>query len=112
MFARSAISMILFAMLAASSPAQAGALHDAAKAGDAEQVKALLDQGADPEAQDKKGETPLNWAALAGHRKVAELLIERGAAINGRNKGGFTAQRRVRRGGPRTSSEWRVFLDV
>ncbi len=91
MFARLAISMILFAMLAVSPPAQAGALHDAAKAGEPEQVKALLDQGADPEGWDKKGETPLNWAALAGHRKVAELLIERGAAVDGRNNGGFTA---------------------
>lgn len=91
MFTRFASSMILFAVLAVSPPAQAGALHDAAKAGEPEQVKALLDQGADPKAQDKKGETPLNWAALAGHRKVAELLIERGAAFDGRNKGGFTA---------------------
>jgi ankyrin repeat protein len=91
MFTRLAIGTILFAMLAVSPPAQAGALHDAAKAGELEQVKALLDKGADPEARDNNGESPLNWAALAGHRKVAELLIERGAAVDGRNNGGFMA---------------------
>ena len=91
MFTGFFISTILFATIAVSLPAQAGALHDAAKAGEPEQVKALLDQGADPKGRDKKGETPLNWAALAGHRKVAELLIERGAAVDGRNNGGFTA---------------------
>jgi ankyrin repeat protein len=42
---------------------------------------ALLDAGADPEATDVSGLTPLDQAAMAGEREMAESLIARGAAI-------------------------------
>jgi uncharacterized protein len=82
------VALIWF--FAGSTFASAGPLHDAASAGDVEQVGALLDQGAEIDARNDRGERPLILAILAGHDAVAELLIEQGAAIDGRNAGGFT----------------------
>ena len=85
---RIAISLFLF--LVSSTVASAGLLHVAARDGDLEQVRALIDAGADLDAQGDNGETPLNTAILEGHVLVASLLIDRGADIQARNKGGFT----------------------
>ena len=76
--------------LGLAAPAFAGPLHDAARNGDLEKARALIDDGAVIEAQSDRGETPLILAILAGQREVVELLIEKGAAIDGRNAGGFT----------------------
>jgi ankyrin repeat protein len=82
------IAAALFIFLAGS--AFAGPLNDAARAGDVEKVRALVDEGAVIDAPSDRGETPLILAVLAGNDAVAELLIEKGAAIDGRNAGGFT----------------------
>jgi len=39
----------------------------------------LIDNGAEVNAVDECGSTPLHWAAGDGRRDVAELLIQRGA---------------------------------
>jgi ankyrin repeat protein len=57
-------------------------LHQAAKDGDLEQVKSLIDKGADINAKDEKGQTPLHFAARHGYREVAKLLIAQGADVN------------------------------
>ena len=95
------ISVLAIAVLVglAASPAAAGALHVAAKSGGVDTLTQLIDQGADIEAQDQTGETPLTIAALAGHKHAVELLIERGAEVNGRNRGGFTAVHAAAYGG-------------
>jgi ankyrin repeat protein len=55
-------------------------LHDAARAGDLEKAKALLDAGADLTARDEHlRSTPLAWAAKFGQREIVTLLLERGA---------------------------------
>ena len=41
----------------------------------------LLDLGADPEAEDAAGLTPLDQAALTGEREMAQMLIARGARV-------------------------------
>jgi cytohesin len=68
------------------------ALIDAAKNGDIEAVKKHLAAGADVNAKDVDGTTPLHNAAVYGHNEVAELLIANGAEVNaiivsGRNQG-------------------------
>jgi len=45
-------------------------------------VRRLLEQGADIEAFDKKGFTPLLWAAYTEHLEITELLLEWGADVD------------------------------
>jgi ankyrin repeat protein len=82
------IAVALFMFFAGS--AFAGPLHDAARAGDLEKVRALIDQGATIDAQSERGETPLILAILEGHADVVELLIARGADVMARNERGLT----------------------
>jgi len=69
----------------------ANLLHEAAAAGDIEQVKSLISQGANLDARDNQGSKPLHHAAVNGHKKVAELLIENGADVNTKHNFGGTA---------------------
>ena len=69
---------------AAQDPKQAlnEQLYEAARKGDAAEVKALLDKGADVNAKFRYGATALFKAAERGHTEVVKLLIERGADVN------------------------------
>jgi uncharacterized protein len=82
------IALAVFVLFTGS--AFAGPLHDAAREGNLEKVRALIDEGAEIDEQSNRGETPLILATLAGRKEVVELLIEKGADIDGRNAGGFT----------------------
>ncbi|MFZ0535804.1 MAG: ankyrin repeat domain-containing protein [Candidatus Sulfotelmatobacter sp.] len=53
-------------------------------------VQLLLDSGADIEARDEEGSTPLMRAAAFGQTETFKLLLERGAKINVRDQGGLT----------------------
>lgn len=46
----------------------------------------LISNGADPNAKDVSGATPLHWAAHTNRVSMAELLISKGADINTRSK--------------------------
>jgi ankyrin repeat protein len=65
-----------------SFSALAGPIHDAAKAGDAAQVEALIVAGTDVDETDIAFKTALHWAADLGHVKVVETLIEKSADVN------------------------------
>jgi ankyrin repeat protein len=69
---------------AQGSPNQAlnDRLYEAARKGDAAEVKALLDKGAEVDAKFRYGATALFKAAERGHTEVVKLLIERGADVN------------------------------
>ncbi len=54
-------------------------LHAAVAGRDAECVQALLDAGADPNARQQAGYTPLMGAASAGRGDLVDLLLRRGA---------------------------------
>lgn len=57
-----------------------------------EGAKALLDHGADPNAKNGKGETPLHCACgMFGNLPMAQLLVERGADLGIANNEGATA---------------------
>jgi len=66
------------------------ALFEAVKGGDVARVKKLLEKGADLNARDVSGWTPLHEAALNGRFGIAELLIKHGADLNARDKDGNT----------------------
>ena len=42
----------------------------------------MLDKGADIEAKDKEGNTPLMYASYRSHFLIVKLLLDRGAKIN------------------------------
>jgi ankyrin repeat protein len=66
------------------------ALFKAAAKGNIEAVKQHLDAGADVNAKDGGGWTPLHFAAWFGHTEVAELLIAKGADVNAKDHTGRT----------------------
>jgi hypothetical protein len=65
-------------------------LIEAASRGDLEKVKRLLNEGADVNAKNKYGQTPLHWAATWGHLDIVKLLVDRGADINAKDEDGET----------------------
>jgi truncated hemoglobin YjbI len=62
-----------------SGPTRGTPLHQAARRGHAEVAAALLDHGANIEARDAKGQTPLRRAVNCRRLPVVQLLRERGA---------------------------------
>jgi ankyrin repeat protein len=52
-----------------------------------EAVKMLLDLGLDPNSSNVDGRTPLMGAALKGRKEVVQLLVDRGAKLDTRDKG-------------------------
>lgn len=77
-------------------PAVAGAVFEAARAGDTGKIKAVLKAhpGA-ARARNKAGETPLHVAAQGGHAAAALALIRSGALIEARDKWGHTPLHRA-----------------
>uniref|UniRef100_A0A674EGX6 G protein-coupled receptor kinase interacting ArfGAP 2b n=1 Tax=Salmo trutta TaxID=8032 RepID=A0A674EGX6_SALTR len=51
-------------------------LHVAAKAGQVSQAELLAVYGADPDALDVGGKTPIDYARQAGHQELADRLVE------------------------------------
>src|SRR5476649_610567 len=70
---------------------QNGAIHDAAKAGDLEKVKALLSAHPDLiNSKDTNGITLLYIAAYHGNKDLAEFLLANQAEVNARDDFGDT----------------------
>lgn len=66
------------------------ALSPCAARAPADVVRRLLASGAEPNAIDNNGQTPLMWAALYGRLDNFDLLLSAGADLHHRSKGGFT----------------------
>ncbi|HEX5468524.1 MAG TPA: ankyrin repeat domain-containing protein [Gaiellaceae bacterium] len=62
---------------------EARPLHSAVAAGRADNAEALLEAGADPNARQHEGFTPLMAAERGGDLELAELLIRHGAQAGG-----------------------------
>jgi ankyrin repeat protein len=85
------VAVVLAVLMTASASAQMDFL-EAVHSGDASEVQAAIDRGANVNAQDELGWTPLMGAA--GYNEdpdVIDTLVESGANIETRNKDGGTA---------------------
>src|SRR5256886_7618376 len=80
----------VFAGLVGSGGGGLTALVLAAREGDLESAKLVLDAGADVNQTTEYGWTPLLTATNNRHYKLAEYLVERGADVNKANKGNWT----------------------
>ena len=84
-------TVVMLAIMAWSSLAFCGEIHNAVKKGDLEKINALLKENPDlASSKDYGGETPLHWAAIKGNKEVAELLLKYKADVNAKNTAGET----------------------
>lgn len=74
-------------------------------------VSALLVAGADPSQTDRKGNTPLHWAARAGDKDVAVKLLLRNSPLNAKNHTGETPLHWALRSGNRGIEVATVLLE-
>ena len=66
-------------------------LHEAAKTGNIDRVRKLIEEGHSVWAVDSRfGLTPLHYAVRNGHVEIAKLLIEKGANLNQPSTQGIT----------------------
>jgi ankyrin repeat protein len=65
-------------------------LADAVFLADLDEVRALLAEGADPEARDEDDRTPLLAAVAAANAALVAVLLEAGADPNARDADGWT----------------------
>ena len=74
----------------AEKEAATARLLTGAKAGNLIQVNEALEAGADVNAKDKGGWTPLRWAARNGYTDIVKTLIDTGANVHARDGDGRT----------------------
>ena len=65
-------------------------MAEAASVGSREIAELLIAEGADVNAREKGGGTPLHQATYGDHVEVAELLIASGANVNAQDDGGYS----------------------
>ena len=79
--------------LSHAPPPEEWELREAVEAGDVAAIRALLARGANVEAQDAMGRTPLHTAVISGHEDVVTLLCDRGANVEATDVNGLSPLR-------------------
>jgi len=87
----SVVLLGLLASQATTAPPHPAALLESAKLGDLTTVRDLLSRRAPVDAADRRGLTPLMWAAASGNVEVVRQLLDSGAAVDRRANDGSTA---------------------
>jgi cytohesin len=81
-----AFVLVMVALIGLVGCNKVRAIDDAVKRGDLETVKALLKNHPDlVSSKDKDGWTPLEFAAMFGHKDMVELLLAKGADVNSKD---------------------------
>lgn len=79
-------------------------------------IKLLLNHGADINAQNKGGNTPLHLASMSNNEDIVFLLLDHGANINIQNRTGETASQMARSQGSDKLAEmienWRTISTI
>ncbi len=78
---RAPITILALLLVFGISAAHAAPIHTAAREGDVDKVRELLDRGGDINRNSRNG-TPLHVAILADRQEVVEFLIANGADVN------------------------------
>ena len=76
---------LLFGLFGCKS-ASSDDIFKAARKGDSSRVSSLLLSGISPDAQDRRGMTPLHFAAIGGHAEIIKTLLAKGANLNLKNE--------------------------
>ncbi len=74
----------------ATAPLNAGAIHDAAKAGKLDEMQNQLESNVDINIQDRDGQTALHIAAAEHHQDIVKFLLKSGADVTLRDRWNHT----------------------
>jgi ankyrin repeat protein len=83
--------LIAYRVVLVEKPNTPTALQAAAYKGFKDDVKLLLDYGANPNIADANGTTPLLYAVQFNHPEIVEMLIKKGASVTYKDPNGFSA---------------------
>ena len=83
------VAVFAVLILGIASTAFGGPIHDAARKGDVNKIKLLLQQDAKlVNEKDKNGDTPLHVAAFHGQVAAVQALLDAGADVSAKNNSG------------------------
>ena len=71
----------------------------------------LIDSGADVTCRDKEGNTPVHWAARAGHNGMLNMLLSVSCPLEAQNEEGETALHWAMRAGMRSTGAVKTLVD-